>query len=186
MRTFLAMIMIVAIAVPAFAGGNPDVVGYIDFDPPNRVHSAMPEAYTTVLAYICIGDLDMGMTGVAFMINDTDVDCPDVFAITSFTNLLPGDLAIGHYLTGISLASTECVTGPDVSVAYMEFFYIGGACCIELQDHPEMPGWVTDCNDPAQVDYYELIAHGSIGGATCPEITPVEAATWGSIKALYK
>ena len=181
MRTFLAMIMIVAIAVPAFAGDNPNVVGYIDFDPPNRVHSVMPEPYTNVVAYICIGDLDMGMTGVAFMINDTDVDCPGVFAMTSFTNLLPGDLAIGHYLTGISLASTECITDPDVAVACLEFFYVGGACCVELQEHPEYPGWVTDCNDPAQVDIYTLLSDGHIG-----YIVPVEDHSWGSIKALYK
>ena len=186
MRIFLAMIMIMAIAVPALAGGNPNVVGYIDFDPPNRVHSAMPAPYATVLAYICFGDLDMGMAGVSFMINDVMVDCPGVFAPPSFTNILPGDLAIGNYLTGITLASTDCMTDADVCVAYVSLYYLGGACCIELLDHPDYPRWLLDCNDPAEVDFYQHLAHGSIGGAICPDASPVEDATWGSIKAMYK
>ena len=186
MRIFLAMIMIMAIAVPALAGGNPSVVGYIDFDPPNRVHSVMPAPYTAVLAYICFGDLDMGLAGCSFMVNDVGADCPGVFAPDpGFTNLLPGDLAIGNYLTGITLASTECMTDPDVCVAYLSLFYLGGECCIVLLDHPDYPRWVLDCNDPAQVDFYQLMAHGSVGGGLCPEISPVEDTTWGSIKAMY-
>ena len=186
MRIFLAMIMIMAIAVPALAGGNPNVVGYIDFDPPNRVHSVMPAPYTAVVAYVCFGDLDMGLAGCSFMLNDVGADCPGVFAPDpGFTNLLPGDLAIGNYLTGITLASTECMTDPDVCVAYLSLFYLGGECCIELLDHPDYPRWVLDCNDPAQVDFYQLMAHGSVGGGLCPEISPVEDTTWGSIKAMY-
>jgi hypothetical protein len=187
MRTFLAVIMLAAIALPAFAGDNPNVVGYIDFDPPNRVHSIMP-APGIIRAYVCFGDLDMGLTGAAFMLTDVIVECPGVFLFANFTNLLPGNLAIGDYRTGLSLASTECMPGPDVCVGYLEMYYSVGACCVELLDHPD-PGsarWVTDCNDPAQVDLYTLIAHGSIGGAICEEVSPVEDATWGSIKALYR
>jgi len=190
MRTFVTLLMIAAIAVPAFAGGNPDVKGYIDFDPPNRVHSYMPSQYETFNAYICFGDLDMGLAGVSFMINDVLVDCPGVFSPPSFTNILPGDLAIGNYLTGITLASTECMTGTDVCVGYVTLFYLGGECCIELLDHPDYPRWVLDCNDPAEVDFYCVLSHGSVGGGVCPdgdcEINPVEDNTWGGIKALYR
>ena len=186
MKHLLIAGLVMLVATMAFAGGNPNGVGYIDFDPPNRVHSVMPPPYTSVLAYVCFGDLDMGMAGVSFMINDTVADCPGVIGLANFTNILPGDLAIGNYLTGITLASTECMTDTDVCVAYIELFYLGGGCCVVLLDHPDYPQWLLDCNDPAQIDFYQLIAHGSIGGAECPDITPVEDATWGSIKAMYK
>jgi len=185
MKRLLIAGAVMLVATMAFAGGNPNVVGYIDFDPPNRVHEVMPAPYTTALAYICFGELDMGLAGCSFMINNVEVDCPGVFAPPSFTNVLPGDLAIGNYLTGITLASTECMTDPDVCVGYVTLFYLGGSCCIELLDHPDYPRWVLDCNDPAQIDFYQLIAHGSVGGGLCPDISPVEDATWGSIKAMY-
>jgi hypothetical protein len=45
MRTFLALLMVAALAVPAFAGGNPCVRSYIDFDPPNHLHEYIPMPY---------------------------------------------------------------------------------------------------------------------------------------------
>ena len=187
MKRLLIAGLVMLVATMAFAGGNPNVVGYIDFDPPNRIHYVTPAPYTTVLAYICFGDLDLGMAGASFMVSDVGVDCPGVFAPDpGFTNLLPGDLAIGNYLTGITLASTDCMTDADVCVGYVSLYYLGGACCIELLDHPDYPRWLLDCNDPAEVDFYQHLAHGSIGGAICPDASPVEDATWGSIKAMYK
>jgi len=185
MRNTLVVLMIAAMAVTAFAGGNPDVKGYISFDPASRVHAVTPDPYTTVNAYVCFGDLEMGLTSASFKLNDVTVDCPGVFAPPSFTNLL--DLAIGNYLTGITVTSTTCLPGPDVAVGYVSLFYLGGACCIELQEHPDYPLWITDCNSPAQVDYYFYIADGSVGGADCYLfVNPVEESSWGSIKALYK
>jgi len=181
MRTFLTLLMIAAIAVPALAGGNPNVVGYIDFDPPNRVHGALPAPYATIRAYVCFGDLDMGLTSASFMLSNPGVTCPGVFAPPNFTNLLPGDLAIGNIYTGITLSSTGCEPGPEVCVGYLELFYLGGECLIELLEHPEYPGWITDCNDPAQVDIYSHLQDGTVG-----YIVPVEDASWGSIKAMYK
>jgi hypothetical protein len=190
MRTFLALVMIVAMAAVAFAGGNPNVKGYIDFDPPNRVHEAMPAAYTTVNAYICFGDLGMGLTSASFRVTDVMAACPGAFAPPSFVNLLPGDLAIGNVFTGITVASTGCEPPPEVCVGYLSLFYLGVPCCVELLDHPDYPRWITDCNDPAQVDYYCVLANGSIGGAPCPDgdcaASPVEDTTWGGIKSLYR
>ena len=187
MRRFFVVGLVMLVAVTAFGGGNPGVVGYIDFDPPNRVHSATPVPYTQFLAYVCLGDLEMGMTGVNFMLTDVMVEYPGVSLFVNFVNLLPGNLAIGDYRTGISLASTECVAGPEVSVAYLDMMWTAdGAACIELLDHPVDARWVTDCNVPAQVDLYTLIAHGSVNGAICEPASPVEDATWGSIKALYR
>jgi hypothetical protein len=185
MKRLLLVGLAMLVATAAFAGGNPDVKGYISFDQFARVHEIMPAAYTTVNAYVCFGDLDMGLTSASFKLNDVTVDCPGVFAPPSFTNLL--DLAIGNYLTGITVTSTTCLPGPDVAVGYVSLFYLGGACCIELQDHPDYPLWITDCNSPAQVDFYFYIADGSVGGADCYYfVIPVEESSWGSIKALYQ
>ena len=190
MKRLLIVGIVMLVAVSAIAGGNPDVKAYIDFEPPNRVHAFVPAPYQTFDAFVCFGDLDMGLTSASFALTDPLVACPGSFAPPSFTNLLPGDLAIGNVYTGITLSSTGCEVGPDVCVGKLTLFYLGGACCIEILDHPDYPRWVTDCNDPAQVDYYCVLSHGSIGGADCPEgdcvINPVEDATWGGIKALYR
>jgi len=38
MNRLVAMAVVLLVASGALAGGNPNVVAYIDFDPPNRVH----------------------------------------------------------------------------------------------------------------------------------------------------
>ena len=187
-------VMVLLVPASALAAGNPEAKLFITFTTPTPdnasvVNTVYPAAYTAVTAYLGATDLGMGMQGISFMITDVGVDCPGVFAPDpGFTNLLPGDLAIGNYLTGITLASTECMPGPDVCVAYVSLFYLGGECCIEVLDHPDYPRWVLDCNDPAQVDFYGILAGG--GGAVntaspCPTV-PVEESTWGSVKALYR
>ncbi|MFH1689297.1 MAG: hypothetical protein ABIE42_03565, partial [Candidatus Eisenbacteria bacterium] len=90
--------------------------------------------------------------------------------------------------TGITLASTECMPGPDVCVGYVGMFYLGVPCCVQILPHPDFPLWVLDC-DPveAQIDFYTLIANGDVGALdVCEPVVPVEDSTWGSIKAMYK
>ena len=191
MKRLLIVGAIMLVACSAFAGGNPNVKGYITFDPAGMVHEAMPAPYTTINAYICFTDLDMGLTSASFRVTDVAAVCPGVFSPPSFVNLLPGDLAIGNVFTGITVASTGCEAPPTVCVGYVSLFYLlEGSCCVELLDHPEYPRWVTDCNDPAEVDYYCIIAHGSVAGAVCPDgdcdQNPVENETWGGIKSLYR
>jgi hypothetical protein len=180
------VILALSVASIAFAGGNPDVTCYIDFDPPNQVHYIEPAAYTSVDAYVCFTGIDMGLTSASFRLTDVTTACPGVSAPPSFTNDL--DLAIGNYLTGITVTSTTCLPGPDVCVGHLSLFYLGGSCCIEILDHPDYPRWITDCNSPAQVDFYGIMAGGGGAIATsnpCP-VVPVEESTWGSVKALYR
>ena len=190
MKRLLIVGLAMLVAATAFAGGNPAVRAYIDFDPPNQVHAAMPAPYSTFQAYVCFDNIEMGLTSASFYVTDPTVACPGVFAPPSFTNILPGDLAIGNIFSGITLSSTGCEAGPSVCVGYLTLFYLGGECAIQIMDHPDYPRWVTDCNDPAQVDYYCVLSHGSVGGAVPPdgdcEINPVEDTTWGGIKALYR
>ena len=77
------------LACTASAGGNPDVRIYIDFDPPNYVHSIEPELYTTITACVCLDSLAEGMTCVSLRMNDMFEDCPGVFAPPSWQPAFP-------------------------------------------------------------------------------------------------
>ncbi len=196
MKQLLAMCLVLVFAVTAFAGNSPQVYAYISFDPAGDElqNAVMPAAYTTVEAYVCLGCVEGGMTVMSFGLNNVLVDCPDVIGTQAFVNLLPGGLGIGDAFdgVGITIASTECMMMDPVIVGYGSYFYLGGECCIQIVDHAQYPRWVVDCQDPGVEDYYCLAGHGSVGGAQCPDGevcpcgSPVEDATWGGIKALYR
>ena len=191
MKRLLIVGMVLAIASTAFAAGNPDVNMYVSFDQSGAgglVHNYTMTQYVGFDAYFCLGDLDMGMIVISFMINNPMVEYPGLFASQSFTNLL--DISVGDPFTGISLASSTCRPAPVVAVAKLNLFPIaeGGACVVILDD-PAFPRWVVDCTLPnGEVDFYALLSNGTIGGADCPpgDVVPVEDVTWGGIKALYR
>jgi hypothetical protein len=207
MRYALIAGLVLALSVAAFGGGNPCVRAYIDFDPPNKVHEIVPTAYTTIRAYVCFDCLDLGLTVVVFMLSDPSVDYPGVVSPPSFTSLLPGGLFIGDAFDGgIQVASTECVgDGGYVCAGYAEMFYLGGACCLNILDHPGgTPGnpwarWVVDCAQPfGEVDLYCVLSNGSIGDPAptlcppgdvpceCPCTVPTNTTSWGRMKTLYR
>ena len=204
MKQLLAVCLVLVFAVTAFAGDNPQVNAYISFDPAGdpAQNAVSPAAATTVDAYVVLGCVEGGMTTVSFGLNDVVTDCVGVMMTQSFTNLLPGGLSIGDPFdgVGVTLASTQCMMMDPVVVGYASFFYMGGDCCIEILDHADYPRWVVDCNDPGQVDTYCLggpdpgQGHGIVAAgvcttpldAPCPCGSPVEDATWGGIKALYR
>jgi len=196
MKTLLAILVIAAMATTAMAGDNPQVYAYISFDAAGdeAANAVAPAPYSTVDAYFCLGCVEGGMTTVSFRMNDVLAGYPGVMGTQAFVNLMPGNLAIGNAFdaVGITIASTECMNVTPVIVGYGTYFYLGGACSIEILDHAEYARWVVDCQDPGQVDYYCVFGHGSVAGATvpageqCPCGNPVEDATWGGIKALYR
>jgi hypothetical protein len=194
MRQFLIASLLICLAATAFAGDNPDVYAYISFDPAGdeEQNTGSPTPYTATSVYVCLGGVVGGMTTVSFGINNITAQCPGVFGTQAFTNLLPGNLAIGDaFAGGVTVASTECMPGPVVVIGSVDGFYLGGDCCIEILDHSEYPRWVVDCQDPGVVDFYCLKYHGVIGAGECltptewPCDSPIEDATWGEIKALY-
>ena len=193
MRTMLAILMVAALCVPAFAGGNPNVKAYVSFDQTGAgglVHDYTMTQYVGFNAYFCFTDLDMGLTTVVFRINNPQVECPGLFASQSFTNLM--DIIVGDPYTGMSLASSTCRVGPTEVVGYLNLFPIAvGDCCVEILDDPSFPRWVVDCTQPnALVDFYCVLENGTIGaGLDCLPGdcgSPVEDSTWGGIKALYR
>lgn len=210
MRNALIVAMILAaVAVTAGAGLNPDVYAYITFDAAGDETGGTvdgiivePGGAGPVAAYVCLGDVAGGMTVVSFLLKNVLEGCPGVMVTQSFTSLLPGGMTIGAPFdnvppgnTGISCASTECLSG-TVVVGMIECYYLGGSCCMEILDHLEYPRWVVDCQAPPARDYYCLKYHGIVyDGVTMPTCdtvtewpcdTPVEDGTWGGIKALYR
>ncbi len=188
-------ILTLALSVSAFAGGNPSVQCYVSFDQSGAgaaVHDYTMTQYVGFNAYFCFHELDMGLTVVTFMINNPSVEYPGLFASQSFTNLL--DIIVGDPYTGMSLASTTCRTGGEgvvVVVGYLNLFPTAvGEACVNMLDDPAFPRWVVDCTLPnGEVDLYCVLQNGSIGGAECVGgdcWNPVEDATWGGIKALYR
>ena len=86
--------------------------------------------------------------------------------------------------------ATDCYASEPLVIGYVTLFYLGGQCHIEILDHLEYPRWVVDCSDPGEIDEYCVYMNGSIGGASLPQGdcdgTPVQAASWGAIKSLYR
>lgn len=170
MRALTVFLITAAVVATANAGGNPEVRCYVDFDPPNKMHMISPEAGTTVDAYICLDALEMGVTCLSFRLTDVMSQCPGVFSSHSFENLLLGGITVGDPFSysGVTVCGTECAGPGGVCVAVVHLEYVDGECCIEIEDHGDFPRWVVDCNDPGQLDYYEIGWHGSVGGACCP------------------
>jgi len=216
MKYVLIALALAALCVPAFAqeGNNPGVKIFVHMtdggtpviptDNATVVNDFNPAPYSTVHAYLGLTDLSTGFTVISFKLNDAVTDCPGVIATQAFVNLLPGNLAIGNPFgdlvepgssnDGVTIASTDCMPAPFQVFGYGSYYYLGGECGIEILDHGkvEWARWVVDCQDPGVVNLYCVWLNGAVGGAIPPagdpdcDPTPVEDATWGSIKALYR
>jgi len=193
MRTLIAIAVVAAFALPATAGMNPDCQVCIDFsgtanswdDVQSRID---PELYTAFDAYFCIYGIN------AFrLITLMGFITPGMSTPPAFTNLLPGGLAIGTWDTGISMASTECITDRFFYVAKLSLFYLGTPGDVMFLDDPLEPRLVLDCHEPfAEGDFYCVWMHGGVGkdaiegDEECFPVVPVEAVTWGTIKSMYR
>ena len=89
MNRLLMIGLVAVLSCTAWAGGNPDVRIYIDFDPPNYVHEYTPQPYETLNAYVCLDQLDDGATAIAFRMNDVLEECPGVFAPPGWSTTWP-------------------------------------------------------------------------------------------------
>ncbi len=187
-------------------GLNPHVRAYIDFSPPDYVHSVMPEPYDVVDAYLvldCFGhseDDDVGMRVICFTIDIT----PGMSFSTSFTNLLPGGVQIGEWETGITLAGGDC-SPPDgsvpenngvVLVGKISMLYSGIPGDVVIADHPIFPRWLVGCLQGDE-NRFRVLSHGGVGqppsvpgdvGADeCyASSSAVEQSSWGAIKAMFR
>jgi hypothetical protein len=201
MTKVLVALMIVALAVPAFAGGNPDIRVWLDLDENGGgVHRidglGLFETFNVYIVLDCFGD-GSGTRGLGFRFEkDADLNA----SATGITNLLGGQTLGSNpeSADGVTLvAGTDCVY-PDVNgivvAGYVEYTYGMGAGYINmLGDHPVSGRQVLDC-DYNDDDLYCIVAHVAVGedpqpgepDCECEPPSPVEDSTWGSIKALYK
>jgi hypothetical protein len=190
-----ALLVVVLMAASASLAWGYIYEMHIDFDPPNRVVYVDAPAYEVLDAYVCICGLE-GFAAVSFRLMDVEEEYPGYFSSVTFTNLLPGDLAIGDWRTGITLASTECVSGYIVPVARLSLFPLTTEpYCVNILDHPDYPEWIVDCDAPfGEQHFFCVRSHGWVNGlgcmgGNCPDSPPpsaVETTTWGSMKALFR
>ncbi len=86
-----AVALVVGMASAAVAGGNPEVTIYVSFDPAGApVHALEPQPYTTVNAYVCLGNIDEGVSAVALKLSNALMEYPAVVVTQSWVFLWPG------------------------------------------------------------------------------------------------
>jgi len=184
MRCVLAVALVAAVACgTAWAGDNPDIRIYLDVDPPNYVHRIDPDVNDMFDVYICLDTFGegAGTRGVGVLFDRTFGGIK-----TGQTNLL-GGLDMGD----VEVDGWSCVAGADcvypdengiVTVGYVSYLYTGAPGGIAILEHPVSGTEVLDCNDIE--DHFIVI--GNLGVNADPPEAPVEARSWGSIKALYR
>jgi len=198
MKALLAVLMIAAFAVTAFGGTNPDVRIYLDVDPPFGVHEVHPDVGTTFDVYVCLDCFGEGggTRGTAFLLVRTFSG----FKLAQVAML--GGLDFGDAETdpGWTMAAgTDCVY-PDVNgivvVGSIQYLYQGAPGTLDILPHGQVePGTgreVLDCEFAS--DFYCVYANLGVSmppnpgeiGCDCEPASPVEDATWGSIKSLYR
>jgi hypothetical protein len=199
MKALIIALVVLVMAVPAFAGQNPNLAIYLDLDTatPAGENTICPAPNSTFNVYVCFdgfGD-GGGLLGAALMFNRTFGG----FKLTQ-TNML-GGLSFGDVETeGWAITSGANCAYPDVNgvlvAAVVNYLYLGTPGMISIIDHPVDGHSAADCNN--DLDFWcihSLLSHdvsGNLGvcmdapDGNCPEISPVEESSWGSIKALYR
>mgnify|MGYP001823059629 CR=1 FL=1 len=190
MRTTVTALYLVA-ALCTLAAANPSGGdwAYVSFDPNGDMNQneLTVAPYSTVDGYIIGHFMELGGNGwttISFRLNNVLAEYPGVVATQAFTNLLPGNLAIGDPFdaTGVTIASTECLLDSQpIAIGYASYLYLGGSYTISILDHGDYPRWVVDCQDPGQVFYYDAVGEGYVNGGS-----PVEDVSWGAIKSMYR
>lgn len=182
----------IAVAVcalcPLIASANP-LIGeqvYIDFDPQNVVHSVYPEPFEEVEAYVVV-DLMQGyredFSAIYFRLATT----PGMADLPTFTNLVPGAVVEGDWFSGISI-TTDCVSAvPPLPIGKLSFIYNGIPGDVTIEEHPDFPALIISCLDEWLIFCVRM--HGGVA-KEAPEGdcfgSPVENASWGAIKGLYR
>jgi hypothetical protein len=189
MKRTAMVTLAIGIALTGLAGANPltpDQLS-IDFDPPYGRSTIYPEPFSAVNAYVVFQNpywLADGFNGVAFALQLT----PGMASSVEFSSLLPGNLYIGTWETGITLASTQCIDEFPATIGVLSFVYEGIPGDVLILDHPETPRLMADCSYQTQV-YNCVYANGGVGKpciyGDCG-VDPVRNVSWSSIKALYE
>jgi hypothetical protein len=196
MRALLFVSLALLTATTAFAGQNPNITMYVDFDPPNYDFRGDPTANSTIDVYLCCDTFGPGgaLRGVSLVL---DFTCSGFVAgAADVTVLHPNaQTVIGgpdNLTNGWVVAAPVCVypsAAGIVTVARIPWFYLGTPGDIVLLPSPVDGKATVDCNN--DLDFFCVYSNGGMGqdpsvpgDAGCH--TPVEEQSWGAIKALYR
>jgi len=194
MRVLVAVVLMAAVAAgPVWADQHPDVRLFLTFDQADYVHEIADPGAGVLTIYVCadcVADGEgIGLWGAAFKVERTFGGT--YLALTNMLN--PGITPIGHPETGIGAAVASgglCIDGGIVPLASILYSYNGTPGTLKLIPH-ETDGAVTaDCNN--DLDTWCVAGNAGVGvappapDADCDCDNPVEATTWGTIKALYR
>jgi hypothetical protein len=205
MKKLLIVLLVLAFALPALADQNPYLAIFLDSDNDTGtapVTQICPPPNAAFDVYVCFdrfgpaGDgVGGGMLGAAFMFERTFGG----FKLAQ-TNLL-GGLDFGDVEAGgwAITAGANCVF-PDatgiVIAASVSYLYLGVPGTITILAHPVDGPVGSDCDNlldtwcvPSTVSH-QFDGHFGVCMAPpsgdCEPISPVEDATWGAIKSLYR
>lgn len=186
MRTLVLTLLAALVAATAFAGQNPDIRCYVTMDQADTIF-ADPVAPANAIknVYLCFDTFGTGggLTAVSLTL---DFQCSGFVAGSAdVTIFAPGALTViggpDDLVNGWVIGAGQCVT-PNASgvvcVAMIPWFYTGTPGDIVILEGSE--GFATvDCN--TDIDLFTVRSNGALG-----QEVPVEAQTWGGIKALYR
>jgi len=205
MKRLLIVLLIVGFAVPALADQNPYLAIFCDADMDTGndvVTEICPAPNASFDVYVCFdrfgptGDgTDGGMLGAAFLFDRTFAG----FKLAQ-ANML-GGLDFGDVeTTGWAITAGANCQFPDangvVVAAAVTYLYLGTPGTITILAHPVDGAVGSDCDN--LLDTWcipSTVSHGFDGNfgvcmappsGDCQPVSPVEDATWGAIKALYR
>ncbi len=186
-RTALALAAICILAVgTASANPIPAEQLYVSFDPPNRTHSTYPAPGAMVSAYVVL-DFEMGILDGFSEISFRLWATPGMGSNYVFHSYVPGTV-VGNWETGITIVPEECVTTRTMTLGKLRFIYEGIPGDITIEDHPDHPRLILDCEEPAGSWIYCVWYHGGVGKPAIQgdcAVSPVEDVSWTAIKGLY-
>ena len=199
MKTLIIALAMLVMAVPAFAGENPNLGIYLDLDTatPMGDNEVCPNPNETMDVYVCFDRLGDGggLLGAAFMFDRTFGG----FKLVQ-SNLL-GGLDFGDVeADGWALTSGASAAYPDANgvivAAMCQYLYLGTPGTITIMPHPVDGNSAADSMN--ELDFWcvhSIDGDGAAGNlgvcmpapdGDCGPISPVEESTWGGIKALYR
>jgi hypothetical protein len=195
MKRALIALMVLALAVPAFAGQNPDVRAFVTFvkdcpDPYVHRTDTVSGLVNIYLLLDCFGE-DGGIRTVSLTWTTTGFGM--AFAPTYY---LVGAQVIGgpdNATDGWVIAAPNCTYPNECGVVPIlnQPYFVMGPGTVTLGPNPVDGQMVVDCN--FDFDLFCVLANGGVGmpapegdlDCECP-IVPVEDKSWGGIKALYR
>lgn len=202
MRVVLVALAVAVAAAPVMAGENPKVQGFISFDPTCTepapyVHTTPFTAAGFYYCYVCFDCFGEGggTRTVSFAMDTDDGLGGNLMALASdysvfhATAQATGGPDTPYWLIG----ATVCVYPNEcgiVTAVRQPFYVLAAGATISLGPGPVDGQMVVDCVFDA--DQFCVLSNGAIGtdppagDDDCDCETPVEPASWGSIKAMYR